>query len=104
GVDLPDFSSELRQWRRELEDGHDAPSAAEPTFLSTREIQRFLFSLGYDLGPGGPAGDGVDGREGKKTRDALMTFQRLNGLVADGLAGKNTRQKMLALFRAGQGR
>jgi len=59
-------------------------------------------SLGYDLGASGPNGDGVDGREGAKTRAAIMTFQRLNELQDDGLVGKNTRAKMLAVYRARQ--
>lgn len=58
-------------------------------------MQELLIRLGYDLGP-----RGADGRVGAKTRDAIMTFQRLHGLTADGLVGPQTRKALLAAFRA----
>jgi peptidoglycan hydrolase-like protein with peptidoglycan-binding domain len=99
-VNLPDFAAELKTWEAELNQEHDTPVAAEPTFLTIEDIQRFLVDQGFDLGSSGPKADGVDGQEGRKTRDAVMTFQRLNGLSADGKVGKGTRAKMLAVYRS----
>lgn len=101
GVDLPDFAYELKKWQGSLDEDHDAPDTAkEPSFQTTEEIQQFLVDQGYDLGASGPNGDGVDGREGAKTRDAVMTFQRLHGLKDDGLVGKMTRARMLEVHRS----
>lgn len=46
-------------------------------------IQQRLQELGYDPGA-------ADGIYGKKTQQAVIAFQRDNGLDADGIAGKNT--------------
>jgi len=99
GIDLPDFSAELKQWEADQDAGHDAPLSREPSFRTTEEIQQFLVDQGYDLGSSGPQDNGVDGREGPKTRDAIRTFQRLHHLEDDGLVGKRTRAKMLEVTR-----
>jgi hypothetical protein len=91
GVDLPDFSSELEAFEPEAE----SAALAEPTFTSAVEVQELLIRLGFDLGP-----RGADGRVGPKTRDALMTFQRLRGLEADGIVGPRTRKALREAFRA----
>lgn len=52
---------------------------------AVRRLQGWLSALGYDIGP-----HGADGRFGPDTRAALLAFQRENGLVADGVAGKRT--------------
>lgn len=49
---------------------------------STKLLQRQLVALGYDLK--------VDGRVGPKTTEAIIAFQRANGLRVDGIAGKVT--------------
>ncbi len=46
-------------------------------------IQKRLFSLGYYAG-------NVDGIYGAKTKNAVIAFQRDNGLAVDGIAGKQT--------------
>ena len=48
-----------------------------------RNIQQSLTERGYDVG-------GVDGIFGTKTKNALMRFQRDQGLTVDGIAGKQT--------------
>ena len=48
-----------------------------------KTMQQKLKNWGYYTGP-------VDGIFGKKTRSAVVYFQRKNGLVADGIVGKNT--------------
>ncbi len=47
------------------------------------EIQRKLTSLGYYYA-------GIDGIYGSRTQDAVIRFQKDNGLAVDGIAGKNT--------------
>jgi hypothetical protein len=106
GVDIPDTSEDLKAWKvaQGLAEDHDAAdiydedpeaSGKEPTFTTTKEIQAHLLSMGYDLGPWG-----ADGNPGRKTRDAIRTFQRLNGLGADGIVGPQTRAKLLETWRA----
>lgn len=51
--------------------------------VTPRELQSALKSAGYDPGP-------VDGRIGPKTKEAVIRFQRRNGLNADGVVGKKT--------------
>lgn len=46
-------------------------------------LQNRLIALGYLTGS-------ADGKFGKGTRDALMAFQKANGLVRDGVAGSKT--------------
>jgi hypothetical protein len=54
-----------------------------------RELQTLLKSLGYDIGT-----SGVDGKFGKDTMNAVIAFQKANGLTADGKVGPNTRRKL----------
>ena len=48
-----------------------------------KNIQIALKNAGLDPGE-------IDGRMGSKTKDAVMRFQRKNGLTADGVAGAKT--------------
>lgn len=54
-----------------------------------KELQEKLIALGYDCG-----GYGADGKFGKGTYDSLVSFQKDNGLSADGLAGAKTFAKL----------
>ena len=54
----------------------------------TKLLQVKLVSLGYNT-------NGVDGIFGSGTEKAVMSFQKSNGLVADGIVGKNTWRKLL---------
>lgn len=94
GVNLPDFAADLKAWRGVM-GTHETPSAEEPTFESVGEIQELLIRLGFDLGPAG-----ADGKMGGKTKNAIMAFQRKNGLGPDGQVGPMTRAKMLEAWRA----
>ena len=68
-MDLPDFAEELEHWK------------GSKWVLAPQELQMGLIALGYDLGPAG-----ADGKVGKKTKDAILTFERLHGLPdPDGL-------------------
>lgn len=64
-------------------------------FVGSRclELQTKLIALGYDCG-----GYGADGKFGQGTYNSLIKFQRDHGLVADGLAGSNTFNKLNALL------
>ena len=50
-----------------------------------RKLQESLKTLGYYEGE-------VDGQFGPGTRDAVIAFQKKNGLNADGLAGEETQR------------
>ena len=52
-----------------------------------REVQRRLKNWGYYNGP-------VDGVFGKGTKDAVIAFQKKNGIKADGIVGKATYQAL----------
>ncbi len=56
--------------------------------MSKKEIQKALKNAGYYEGV-------VDGKMGPKTRAAIMEFQKNMGLKADGVAGRNTKEKLL---------
>jgi hypothetical protein len=83
GLDLIDFSRELKTWKDEMGGGDD--------FLTDLEIQEFLIELGFDLGP-----SGADGKFGKKSRQALISFQQIHGLEATGYPDFKTRDALRA--------
>ena len=51
-------------------------------------LQEKLVSLGYNT-------NGVDGIFGTGTEKAIISFQKSNGLVVDGIVGKNTWRKII---------
>ena len=56
---------------------------------STLDIQQFLSKNGFNPGP-------IDGQSGPKTKNAIISFQKENGLLADGIAGTRTKAAMRA--------
>ena len=54
----------------------------------TKLLQEKLVSLGYNT-------NGVDGIFGSGTEKAVISFQKNNGLVVDGIVGQNTWRKIL---------
>ncbi|MDI6602477.1 MAG: peptidoglycan-binding domain-containing protein [Thermoanaerobacteraceae bacterium] len=56
-----------------------------------KELQLILQSLGYDPGP-------IDGIYGYRTMNAVMRFQKDNGLVADGIVGPKTVNTIFQLY------
>ncbi len=56
---------------------------------STLDIQQFLSNNGFNPGP-------IDGQTGPKTKNAIISFQKENGLLADGIAGNKTKAAMRA--------
>ncbi|CAE7340480.1 unnamed protein product, partial [Symbiodinium pilosum] len=69
-------------------------------FRLPAQRQRALVTLGYDLGPLGPAGDGVDGDWGRLSDAALLAFQAERGLVDDGMWTSFVCRAMDAALRA----
>lgn len=57
--------------------------------ISIKEIQSVLKKLGYYTGA-------VDGVSGSKTELAIQKFQKANKLIADGVVGQTTKNKMVA--------
>ena len=56
----------------------------------TKLLQEKLVSLGYNT-------NGIDGIFGIGTEKAVISFQKNNGLVGDGIVGKNTWGKLLKI-------
>ena len=54
----------------------------------TKTVQEKLTSLGYNT-------NGIDGIFGSATKKAVISFQKSNGLVADGIVGQNTWKKLI---------
>lgn len=64
-----------------------APAPTVPAKMTNENIQRALKAAGYDPGP-------IDGKIGKKTKAAIIDFQKANGLTADGKVGPKTWTKL----------
>ena len=62
-----------------------------------RALQLMLKARGYQCGNYGANGDGADGDFGSSTKTKLISYQRVNGLDADGEAGPLTMKKLLGL-------
>jgi len=57
---------------------------SEPAIqLSPKQIQRALKTAGFYQGP-------IDGKIGPKTKEAILKFQKAEGLKVDGIVGKRT--------------
>ena len=54
----------------------------------TKLLQEKLVSLGYNT-------NGIDGIFGSATKNAVISFQKSNGLVVDGIVGINTWKKLI---------
>jgi Putative peptidoglycan binding domain len=67
---------------------------------AVRTVQRALVDRGYDLGPYGPAKDGVDGWYGDKTSDAVKKFKADENLGAQssGRADRGVIYRLDELF------
>jgi lipoprotein-anchoring transpeptidase ErfK/SrfK len=65
----------------------DAVLRLESSGPAVQELQQRLSDLGFWLGE-------VDGHYGQLTRQAVMAFQKAEGLDRDGVAGPETRKKL----------
>lgn len=61
---------------------------AAPNRLSVREVQQALKSAGFYPGP-------VDGKPGPKTREAVLAFQKSQGIKTDGIVGVRTATALI---------
>lgn len=61
---------------------------------AVKNLQLFLTRLGYNT-------QGVDGVFGDNTKNAVIAFQRANGLGVDGVAGDATKNKIVELIFQG---
>jgi len=59
------------------------------TGQEVKDLQSRLYTLGYYTGE-------IDGQYGPGTREAVSTFQRQNGLTADGVVGSQTRELLFS--------
>ncbi len=59
----------------------------ESLLLSKSEIQTALKNAGFYEGP-------IDGKIGPKTKDAIIAFQKENGLKTDGVVGRKTSSEL----------
>lgn len=66
-----------RSYQAELQGALSGSASKKPSAKYTREAQQILTDLGYDPGP-------VDGDYGRRTADAVKTFQRNAGITQDG--------------------
>lgn len=82
----PGRYAKMQPWLQSLY-GVDFPdiSPKPKNLCSVEQVQLWLISQGFDLGPGG-----ADGVFGKKTKQAVTLFQKSKGLVADGIIGPKT--------------
>lgn len=69
--------------------GKGAGASAAVTKPTARQIQQALKNAGFYQGA-------VDGKSGPMTHDAVKEFQRVHGLVDDGVVGKQTWAKLKA--------
>jgi lipoprotein-anchoring transpeptidase ErfK/SrfK len=65
----------------------DAVLRLESAGPAVQELQQRLFDLGFWLGE-------IDGHYGQLTRQAVMAFQKAEGLDRDGVAGPKTRERL----------
>ncbi|MFE4119953.1 peptidoglycan-binding protein [Priestia sp. YIM B13486] len=63
--------------------------------LGVKELQQNLIKLGYTLPK-----YGADGSFGKESVEVVKAFQRVNGLLDNGVAGENTLAKITELLKA----
>ena len=96
GIAGAKFDSAVRSYQRSrglAVDGIVGPATKNAIYNDVRQIQNQLKSKGYNPGT-------VDGIAGTNTQNALKSFQRNNGLTADGICGPKTNS---VLFSSGSG-
>lgn len=69
---------------------------------AVRLLQEALLSLGYSF-PQSTVGGRLDGIYGNETTQKVAQFQRAQGMMVDGVAGKQTLERLDALIGGGQG-
>jgi murein L,D-transpeptidase YcbB/YkuD len=77
------YQQKTSTWDYEEAQPVQTPAYSVPARLSAKQIQRALKNVGFYQGP-------IDGKIGFKTKEAIMKFQKANGLGSDGIVGKRT--------------
>lgn len=77
-----------KEVKKELQPKSTLPKTKGRIILKGRDVQYLLKSLGYYKGK-------LDGKIGSKSKQAIKSFQKDHGLKVDGVAGKNTKRKLL---------
>jgi len=67
-------------------------SAVDASEMTKEDIQRALKNAGYYTGA-------IDGKIGPMTQAAIREFQNDMGLKVDGVAGRNTKEKLVKYLR-----
>ena len=80
------------RWIKDKNGVPDEPGTLREGMYDNKDVQlmqKNLISLGFDLGA-----DGADGDFGRKTAEAVKSFQENNGLAASGVADPETLAKI----------
>lgn len=80
------------RWIKDTDGAPKEPETLREGMYDNKDVQlmqKNLISLGFDLGA-----DGADGDFGRKTAEAVKSFQENNGLAASGLADSETLAKI----------
>ena len=86
-------SSKFRSNQRLQAAANNAPLLKSPEQgEAVRLLQEALLSLGYSF-PQSAMGGRLDGIYGNETTQKVAQFQRAQGMMADGVAGKQTLEK-----------
>ncbi len=67
--------------------GEKPAAVGSASGMTNKDVQRALKNAGYYAGP-------IDGKIGPKTRAAIRELQDDMGLKVDGIAGRNTKEKL----------
>jgi hypothetical protein len=88
-VELPSAAPSLEPSAEPSPEAEPSPTAAPKPTYDVAQAQRQLADLGYYLGA-------ADGRRGPAFRSAVMAFQKVQGLGADGTVGPATLKALRA--------
>ncbi len=86
-ADVADIKSKQEAQNKLLLEQVAKTTAESQIKLTNKNIQKALQAAGYDIGS-------IDGKIGAKTREAIMAFQKSNGLNSDGIVGGTTWEKL----------
>ena len=91
----------VKNQRLQKASNNQPPLSMGETSKGVRDLQQALIDLGFDMPisthRGSKPPDGIFGNE---TKSKLIAFQKKQGLVADGVAGKHTLEQLDKIFLA----
>jgi murein L,D-transpeptidase YcbB/YkuD len=86
-ADVADIKSKQEAQNKRLLEQVAKTTTESQLKLTNKNIQKALQAAGYNIG-------NIDGKIGSKTREAIMAFQKSNGLNSDGIVGGTTWEKL----------